>query len=112
MYKRQDKGYPWERAKAFDSSAIIGTFIDKQSLENLKEINFKLNLNKQTVQKGNSKDMLFSIDKIISDVSKFISLKQGDLIFTGTPSGVGPINKGDKLQGFIGDKPLLLCEIK
>jgi 2-keto-4-pentenoate hydratase/2-oxohepta-3-ene-1,7-dioic acid hydratase in catechol pathway len=63
-------------------------------------------------QKGNSKDMLFSVDEIISDVSKFISLKQGDLIFTGTPAGVGPIRQGDNLEGFIEDKALLLCEIR
>ena len=108
----KEKGLPWERAKAFDGSAIIGSFINKKDLNNPNEVLFNLNINNISVQKGNSRDMLFSLDEIISDVSKFISLKQGDLIFTGTPAGVGPINKGDNLEGFIEDKALLLCEIR
>lgn len=108
----KEKGLPWERAKSFDGSAIIGSFIDKKDLNNSNEILFSLNINNMPAQKGNSKDMLFSVDEIISDVSKFISLKQGDLIFTGTPAGVGPIRQGDNLEGFIEDKALLLCEIR
>tara|TARA_B100000683_G_scaffold262487_1_gene289639 strand:+ start:1156 stop:1767 length:612 start_codon:yes stop_codon:yes gene_type:complete len=106
------KGHPWERAKAFDNSAILGDFINTSSLKSINNIGFYLTINKQRVQNGESKDMLFSIDQIISNVSKFVSLKQGDLIFTGTPSGVGPIKIGDTLEGFIENQSLLKCEIK
>lgn len=104
----KEKGLPWEKAKAFDNSAPIGKFINKQNL-NVSSINFELKLNGETKQIGSSSDLIFSFDKIISYVSKFVSLKTGDLIFTGTPEGVGPVNIGDKLEGFInGDSFLKL----
>jgi acylpyruvate hydrolase len=104
----KEKGLPWEKAKAFDNSAPIGKFINKQNL-NLSNINFELKLNGETKQIGTSSDLIFSFDKVISYVSKFVSLKTGDLIFTGTPEGVGPVSIGDKLEGFLnGDSFLKL----
>ena len=104
----KEKGLPWEKAKAFDNSAPVGKFINKQNLD-LSSINFELKLNGETKQIGSSSDLIFSFDKIISYVSKFVSLKTGDLIFTGTPEGVGPVNIGDKLEGLInGDSFLKL----
>ena len=109
----KSKGLPWERAKAFDGSAIIGKeFIDKSEFTSVQDISFSLNKNKEQVQEGNSKDMIFSIDKIISYVSQFMTLKIGDIIFTGTPAGVGKVEIGDILEGFIGDKQLISLDIK
>jgi 2-keto-4-pentenoate hydratase/2-oxohepta-3-ene-1,7-dioic acid hydratase in catechol pathway len=95
------KGLPWEKAKAFDNSAPIGKFISKDKLGDLSAIDFELKINGESRQVGNTKDLLFNFDKIISYVSKFVTLKVGDLIYTGTPSGVGAVNIGDKLQGYI-----------
>ncbi|MCC6252979.1 MAG: fumarylacetoacetate hydrolase family protein, partial [Bacteroidia bacterium] len=105
------KSLPWEQAKAFDNSAPIGNFLilsDKQKQEN---INFRLDVNGITVQNGNTKDMIFSIAQIIAYVSKYITLKTGDLIFTGTPSGIGPVKIGDRLTAQIEGKVLLDFEI-
>ncbi len=108
--KCKEKGHPWEIAKAFDQSAVISDiFID---INSLRDINFHLNKNRETVQKSNIKDMIFSIDEIIHYVSKYMTLKIGDLIFTGTPSGVGPVNIGDRLEGFINDKKMFTVNIK
>ena len=108
--KCKEKGHPWEIAKAFDQSAVISdSFIDINSLS---DINFHLDKNGKTVQKSNIKDMIFSIDEIIHYVSKYMTLKIGDLIFTGTPSGVGPVNIGDRLEGFINDKKMFTVNIK
>ena len=110
---QKEKGLPWEIAKAFDHSApICQTFIKKDKFKNVQDINFSLDINGQRVQTGNTKDMLFSIDKIIAYVSKFVSLKMGDLIYTGTPSGVGPIKIGDRLIASIEGEELLNFEIK
>ncbi|NQX81569.1 MAG: fumarylacetoacetate hydrolase family protein [Flavobacteriaceae bacterium] len=99
------KGLPWEKAKAFDGSAFVSVFQPKQNFEDINNINFSLNINKNTVQKGNTKDMLWNIDELISYVSKYFTLKKGDIIFTGTPAGVGKVNTGDILEGHIeGDK--------
>ena len=106
------KGLPWEKAKAFDSSAPLGKFISKSQLGNLSDIDFQLKINNELRQAGNTKDLLFSFDRIISYVSKFVTLKVGDLIFTGTPEGVGPVYIGDKLQGYIKDKLFLDFEVK
>lgn len=100
------KGTPWELCKAFDNSAPISQFLPKEDF-NLSNLNFSLNINGETVQKGNTKDMIFSPEKIISFVSRFFTLKTGDLIFTGTPVGVGPVKIGDHLEGFIEDQKLL-----
>ena len=108
--KCKEKGHPWEISKAFDQSAVISdSFIDINSLS---DINFHLDKNGKTVQKSNIKDMIFSIDEIIHYVSKYMTLKIGDLIFTGTPSGVGPVNIGDRLEGFINDKKMFTVNIK
>ena len=110
--KCKEKGLPWEKAKAFDVSAPIGQFIDKKKLIDLDNINFHLTINGIVIQKGNTKDLLFTFDAVIAYVSKFITLKTGDLIFTGTPEGVGPVRIGDKLEAFIENEKLLNFEIK
>lgn len=106
------KGLPWEIAKAFDSSAPVGTFMPKSEFESVQTIPFSLNKNGSMVQSGNTSDMIFSIDYVISYVSQFFTLKKGDLIFTGTPKGVGPVAKGDVLEGFIGEKQLLTVKVR
>jgi 2-keto-4-pentenoate hydratase/2-oxohepta-3-ene-1,7-dioic acid hydratase in catechol pathway len=106
------KGLPWEKAKAFDQSAPIGKFISKDKLGDLSEIEFELKINGQSRQFGNTKDLLFSFDQIISYVSKYVTLKVGDLIYTGTPSGVGAVEIGDKMQGYIKGDLFLDFEVK
>jgi 2-keto-4-pentenoate hydratase/2-oxohepta-3-ene-1,7-dioic acid hydratase in catechol pathway len=106
------KGLPWEIAKAFDGSAAIGKFIPVKDLADVKKISFRLDKNNKTVQQGNSDRMIWNIDKMISHVSKYFTLKTGDFLFTGTPEGVGPVKEGDKLEGFIGNRKLLSVNIK
>ncbi|MEZ4804934.1 MAG: fumarylacetoacetate hydrolase family protein [Bacteroidia bacterium] len=106
----KEKGLPWERAKAFDSSAVIGNFIPLKT--DIQNIAFSLKKNGETVQSGNSKDMIFTVNSIIAFVSQFMTLKTGDLIFTGTPAGVGPVAIGDVLQGYIEDAELFKFDIK
>ncbi|REJ83496.1 MAG: FAA hydrolase family protein [Bacteroidetes bacterium] len=108
---QKSKGLPWEPAKAFDNSAPVGIFINKADMTAEKGIEFSLTKNGETVQIGNSEMMLHSIDKIISYVSGFITLKKGDLIFTGTPAGVGKVSKGDRLEAFLQGKLNLKVEI-
>jgi acylpyruvate hydrolase len=108
----KEKGHPWEKAKGFDGSAPLGKFVNKSEFSNLADISFSLTQNGATKQKGNTSDMIFSFNEIISYVSKFMTLKIGDLIYTGTPAGVGPVSKNDLLEGFIGDKKMLSCRIK
>jgi 2-keto-4-pentenoate hydratase/2-oxohepta-3-ene-1,7-dioic acid hydratase in catechol pathway len=110
--KCKEKGLPWEKAKAFDGSAPVGGFLSKKKFSDLSDIDFHLNINGKQVQKGNTKDLIFSFDTVIAYVSKFITLKTGDLIYTGTPEGVGPIAVGDKLEAFIGDQKLFYTEIR
>jgi len=106
------KGLPWEKAKGFDGSAQISrNFIDKAELA-LNDITFSLEKNGEQVQIGNSKDMIFSFDKIIAYISKFYTLQIGDLIYTGTPEGVGPVRAGDKLQGLIAEKEMFTVIVK
>ena len=95
------KGLPWEKAKGFDGSAVVGNFVSINSLKNKSNIEFQLLKNGEIVQHGFSNDMIFDIDSIIEYVSKFVTLKIGDIIFTGTPAGVGPINVGDSLEGLL-----------
>jgi len=105
-------GHPWEKAKGFDGSAQVSRkFINKDSLD-LNNISFKLEVNQEVVQIGNSKDMIYSFDYIISYISKFYTLRTGDLIFTGTPSGVGQVKIGDKLEGYIVEEKMLTVNIK
>jgi len=110
--KAKEKGLPWEMAKAFDFSAPVSKFIPLSTFADLSNIRFGLFKNGEVVQQGNSSDMIFSFDKIISYVSRFVTLKQGDYIFTGTPAGVGPVQIGDRLEAFIEDQKLLLCNIR
>jgi acylpyruvate hydrolase len=108
----KEKGLPWEKAKAFDNSAVIGRFIQIMGLKNKEHINFNLAINNNMVQQGISSQMIFNIDNIISYVSGFITLKTGDLIYTGTPAGVGPVKIGDRLIAKIEEEELLNFEIK
>ena len=108
----KELGYPWEKAKGFDGSAQIShKFINKSELD-LNNINFKLEKNKKRVQNGNSKDMIYSFDYIISYVSKFYTLRAGDLIYTGTPAGVGKVEIGDKLVGYLNEEKILSVNIR
>lgn len=108
----KEKGLPWDLAKGFNGSAPISKFIDKNEFEDIKNLNFSLNLNGEQRQLGNTSLMLFEFEEIISYISRFITLKKGDIIFTGTPKGVGPIAIGNKLEAFIEDEKLLEVEIK
>ena len=108
----KELGHPWEKAKGFDGSAQIShKFINKNELD-LNNINFKLEKNQQIVQNGNSKDMIYSFGYIISYVSKFYTLRAGDLIYTGTPAGVGKVEIGDKLVGYLNEEKILSVNIK
>ncbi len=106
------KGLPWERAKAFDGSAVIGSFLPLADIGMISDLSFSMNLNGQQVQSANTSEMVFSVDKVIAFVSRFITLKTGDLIYTGTPQGVGKVNVGDNLVGFLGDKELFNFKVK
>ncbi len=105
--KHKEKGLPWELAKAFDNSAPVSKFVSKSFFQNLNNLNFKLDINGSMVQSGNTKDLLFSFEKIIAFVSQYITLKKGDLIYTGTPQGVGKVNIGDHLAGYLEEDKLL-----
>ncbi|GAB5418957.1 MAG: fumarylacetoacetate hydrolase family protein [Crocinitomicaceae bacterium] len=110
--KCKEKGHPWEIAKAFEGSAPLSpTFIPKEKLD-LSNTEFRLEQNGKVVQQGNSSDMIFDIDALIVHLSQFFTLKKGDLIFTGTPAGVGPIAIGDNLKGFIGDREMFSVDVK
>ncbi len=106
------QGLPWEISKAFDNSAVTGTFIPLEETGNINLIPFHLRINGIKVQEGNTADMLFPVDKIIAYVSRFFTLKIGDLIYTGTPAGVGPVQIGDHLEGYIGERKLLDFHIR
>ncbi len=107
------KGLPWEKAKGFDGSAVISQdFLPVQELGDLSNLEFSLKKNGVVVQNGNSADMIFSFDKIVEHVSKYMTLKIGDYIFTGTPAGVGPVAIGDVLEGFLGSKKMFQVKIK
>ena len=110
--KCKEKGLPWEKAKAFDGSAPVGKFIKISDLPDKENICFALEVNGKQVQSGKSKDMLFSIDKLIAYISQFITLKIGDLIFTGTPAGVGKVSVGDIIQAKLEEKKVLKLRVK
>jgi len=110
--KCKEKGLPWEKAKAFDNSAPVSEFIPKADFASLVNINFDLKINGNERQKGNTKDLLFSFEKVIAYVSRFVTLKTGDLIFTGTPEGVSAVQTGDVLEASIESKKLLTLNIK
>ena len=104
QYDLMKKGLPWEKSKSFDGSAVISEFVDIKHFSNVNKLSFHLEVNGKTRQQGNSCDMIFNFDKIISELSKYFTLKTGDLIFTGTPAGVGATSIGDTLKGFIEEK--------
>jgi 2-keto-4-pentenoate hydratase/2-oxohepta-3-ene-1,7-dioic acid hydratase in catechol pathway len=108
----KEKGLPWEKAKAFDNSAAVGKFIEITPALNKKNVNFSLMKNKEVVQQVNSSEMIFSIDQIVSNISNYFSINIGDLIYTGTPSGVGECMVGDVFEAFLEKEPVLSLEIK
>jgi len=110
--RHKEKGLPWELAKAFDGSAPVSNFVPKTNFADLYNLNFKLDINQQTKQQGNTKDLLFPFESIIAFVSKYITLKKGDLIFTGTPQGVGKVNIGDHLEAYLEHVKMLDFYIK
>ncbi|ULC60528.1 fumarylacetoacetate hydrolase family protein [Flaviramulus sp. BrNp1-15] len=108
----KDKGLPWEKAKAFDGAAVVGNWLSVSEIENINNIEFSLKKNDEIVQKGNTSHMLWKIDEIIEYVSKYFTLKIGDIIFTGTPAGVGKVIANDKLTGFIENKQMFSITVK
>ncbi|WP_183566208.1 fumarylacetoacetate hydrolase family protein [Mucilaginibacter sp. SP1R1] len=110
--RHKEKGLPWELAKAFDGSAPISTFVPKSKFAAIYDLNFKLNINGETRQQGNTRNLLFSFEYIIAFVSQYITLKKGDLIFTGTPPGVSKVKVGDRLEGYLEDEKLLDFYVK
>ncbi|WP_299251385.1 fumarylacetoacetate hydrolase family protein [uncultured Lacinutrix sp.] len=106
------KGLPWEKAKAFDGAAVIGNWLPKEDFKDLNNLDFSLKKNEEVVQQGNTSLMLWKIDEIIEYVSKYFTLKIGDVIFTGTPAGVGKVIANDKLKGYIEDKQLFSITVK
>ena len=105
--KLRARALPWELCKSFDNSAAIGDFIPVSELDNVQQLGFHLDIDGQTVQTGNTKDMIFHIDTLIAYISRFMTLKIGDLIFTGTPAGIGPVKIGNHLEGYLEDKKVL-----
>ena len=110
--KLKEKGHPWEKAKGFDGAAVIGNFLPKSQFQNVDNIDFSLELNGNVVQNGNTSLMLWKIDALIEYISKYFTLKIGDIIFTGTPSGVGKVTPDDILTGFIENKEVFSIKVK
>lgn len=109
----KEKGLPWEKAKAFDGSALIGQkWLNKAEIKNVNALNFSLKKNEKTVQSGNTKLMLWKIDELVAYISRYFTLKIGDVLFTGTPSGVGKVASGDQLEGLIEDQSIFTVNIK
>ena len=111
--KCKEKGHPWEIAKAFDNSAVVSPFVSMDDItDDEGNVSFSLYKNDELVQQGNTKDLIFNYTELIVHISKFFSLQKGDLIYTGTPAGVGPVVIGDVLTGFIGEREMFRCEVK
>ena len=108
----KSKGLPWEKAKSFDGSAVIGKWVSKSNYKDLDHLSFSLKKNKEVVQSASSELMLWKIDELISYVSQFFTLKKGDIIFSGTPSGVGKVEAGDVLEGFIENESFFKVGVK
>ena len=108
----KEKGHPWEKSKAFDNSCMVGKFLKKEKLEDISKIEFSLIKNNELVQSGCSNDMLWKIDELISYISQYFTLKIGDLIFTGTPSGVSKVESGDILEGYIYSNKMFTLKVK
>ena len=110
--KLRAEGKPWDLCKGFDGAAAIGEWIPKEEFSDVQNLNFHLDINGQAVQQGNTSDMLFKIDEIISYISQFYTLKTGDILYTGTPVGVGPVKIDDQLEGYIEDRKVLDFKVK
>jgi 2-keto-4-pentenoate hydratase/2-oxohepta-3-ene-1,7-dioic acid hydratase in catechol pathway len=110
--KLKAEGKPWEICKAFDNSAVIGNFLPVSNLGDIQNVQFRMDLNGKTAQKGNSADMIFTVNELISYVSRFFTIKIGDILFTGTPVGVGKVAIGDRLEGYIFDKKMFDFVVK
>jgi 2-keto-4-pentenoate hydratase/2-oxohepta-3-ene-1,7-dioic acid hydratase in catechol pathway len=110
--KLKDKGLPWEKAKAFDGSAVIGEFVSKEKFQSVDNLNFELTNNGKVVQSGNSSLMLWKIDELIAAISQYFTLKIGDIIFTGTPEGVAQVKPNDVLEGFLDKQKLFKIQVK
>lgn len=109
----KEKGLPWEKAKGFDGAAVVGEkWLKKEAIKDLQNVNFRLEKNEEVVQQGNSSHMLWKIDELIEYISKYFTLKIGDIIFTGTPAGVGPVAINDRLSGFIEDERIFSIQVK
>ncbi|NND88280.1 MAG: fumarylacetoacetate hydrolase family protein [Flavobacteriaceae bacterium] len=108
----KEKGLPWEKAKAFDGAAVVGNFVSKSNFDDVDDLNFRLESNGTVVQQGNTSHMLWKIDALIEYVSKYFTLKIGDIIFTGTPAGVAKVNPEDQLVGFLEDEELFSIKVK
>lgn len=105
-------GQPWELCKGFDGAAAIGTWIDKDSIGDVQALDFHLEINGTTVQEGFTGDMIFGVDRIVSFISQFFTLKTGDIVYTGTPAGVGPVSTDDHITGLLGDRKVLEFNVK
>ena len=110
--KLKKSGHPWEKAKSFDNSAVVGDWIDVNNFQDINDINFCLKLNNEIVQSSNSSNMIWKIDDLVSEVSNYFTLKIGDILFTGTPEGVGKVSIGDVLDGFLEEKKVFSIKIK
>ena len=110
--KLKKSGQPWEKAKSFDNSAVVGDWIDVNNFRDINDINFCLQLNNEIVQSSNSSNMIWKIDDLVSEVSNYFTLKIGDILFTGTPEGVGKVSIGDVLEGFLEEKKVFSIKIK
>ena len=110
--KLRTQGLPWELSKGFDGSAVIGEMQPLTELPNVQDLHFHLDKNGETVQQGHTADMLFKVDELVSYISRFFTLKMGDLIYTGTPVGVGPVHEGDHLEGYLEGKKVLDCNVR
>lgn len=110
--KLKEKGLPWEKAKAFDGAAVVGSFLSKSDFKDINDINFRLEKNDEVQQRGNTSLMLWKIDTLIENISKYFTLKIGDIIFTGTPSGVAKVDSNDILKGFIEEKEVFSIKVK
>ncbi len=108
----KSEGKPWEICKAFDNSAVIGNFLPAENFNNVQDIHFRMDLNGNTVQKGHTADMIFPVNELIAHISRYFTLKIGDIIFTGTPVGVGKVTPGDRLEGFISETKMFDFNIK
>ena len=108
----RDKGLPWELSKGFDGAAILGEWVPTEEIDDIQNVAFHLEIDGRTVQSGNTRDMLFGVDRLIAYVSRFCTLKTGDLLFTGTPAGVGPVHINEHLEGFLEDRKVLSFNVK